>query len=545
MLRTLRPVLALLTRRARGLQSMGALVRALELLALFGTALGATRGDVTGSLLVLAAGSILFVVRSLLQAWLTEETRRTFFNALASSLIEADLLAEPPSAGHDTEPLVYTGVFEAMRISSSILPALIGQLGASVILTGFILTTYSTQVIASGMGALVVVSAILLAAHRFTRGSWNDEAQRLQEVVDGLVCAFRGRLELVASGREADFVTRQRARTEAWSQSALRGSAAAAFVWRGAWVAGALAGVGLFLALQLATEAQPGFGGESWKTALVLLGSAPAFTSAARDAIELVRASLRLEPLVDVLRGRRKPAEGLASIAPPPLPAAIQFRNVSFAYPKGGETAVSHLDFQWTPGKLLVLAGPNGSGKSTVLRLLLGLGLPTNGIIQIGGVDLASLDLAAWRRQLAFVPQQVFLPEGFTVREILRLTAPHATERAIVDALERTELWEVLRKRSLDAPLDELASSLSAGQRQRLWIARALAVGAPMLLMDEPDANLDPAGIELFLQIIRSDPKRAVIVATHGPELIAAGDQVIWLDRGSDAKTVSSSTPTK
>jgi ABC-type transport system involved in cytochrome bd biosynthesis fused ATPase/permease subunit len=139
----------------------------------------------------------------------------------------------------------------------------------------------------------------------------------------------------------------------------------------------------------------------------------------------------------------------------------------------------------------------------------------------------------------------VFLPEGFTVREMLRLTAPHATESAIVDALDRTELWEVLRKRSLDAPLDQLASSLSAGQRQRLWIARALAAETPILLMDEPDANLDPAGIELLLQIIRSDPKRAAIVATHGPELIAAGDKVIWLDRGSVAKTVSPSTPTK
>jgi ABC-type multidrug transport system fused ATPase/permease subunit len=545
MLRTLRPVLALLTSRARGLQFMGALLRALELLAVFGTALGAARGDLRGTLPVLAAGSILFVLRNLLESWLTEETRRTFFNALASSLLKADLLAEPPSAGHDTEPLVFTGVFEAMRISTSILPALIGQLGASVILTGFIVTTYSTQVIASGMAALVVVSIILLAAHRFTRGSWNDEAQRLQEVVDGLVCAFRGRLELVASGREAEFVTRQRARTDAWSRRAHRGSAAAAFVWRGAWVAGALAGAGLFLAPLLGTEAQPALGDESWKTALVLLGSAPAFTSAARDAIELVRASSRLRPLVDVLQGGRKPVEGVASIAPPPLPAAIQFRSVSFAYPNGVGTAINHLDFQWTPGKLLIFAGPNGSGKSTVLRLLLGLGLPTDGIIEIGGVDLASLDLVAWRRQLAFVPQQVFLPEGFTVREMLRLTAPHATESAIVDALDRTELWEVLRKRSLDAPLDQLASSLSAGQRQRLWIARALAAETPILLMDEPDANLDPAGIELLLQIIRSDPKRAAIVATHGPELIAAGDKVIWLDRGSVAKTVSPSTPTK
>jgi ATP-binding cassette subfamily C protein CydCD len=145
-------------------------------------------------------------------------------------------------------------------------------------------------------------------------------------------------------------------------------------------------------------------------------------------------------------------------------------------------------------------------------------------------VDLFALDLRAWRRQIAFVPQRPFLAESLTIREALRLTLPHANERDLERAMDRVGVLDVLRAKSPKRPLDSLASTLSAGQRQRLVLARALAARTPILLLDEPDANLDAAGIELLVDLVRTREKTAIAIAAHTRDLIAAGDQVIWLE---------------
>jgi ATP-binding cassette subfamily C protein CydCD len=207
----------------------------------------------------------------------------------------------------------------------------------------------------------------------------------------------------------------------------------------------------------------------------------------------------------------------------------VRYRNVSYSYASENRPVLDELDFEWNPKGVLVLAGPNGSGKTTVLRLLLGLGKPATGAIEIGGVDLFALDFRAWRRQIAFVPQRPFLPDHLTIRETLRLTLPRTSENDLERALERVGLFESVRTKTPKRPLDTLASTLSAGQRQRLVLARALAAQTPVLLLDEPDANLDAAGLELLLDLLRTRGDTAIAIAAHTHDLVAAGDQVVWL----------------
>jgi ABC-type transport system involved in cytochrome bd biosynthesis fused ATPase/permease subunit len=212
----------------------------------------------------------------------------------------------------------------------------------------------------------------------------------------------------------------------------------------------------------------------------------------------------------------------------PALPPALRFRGVSFAYPAGGTLAVDDVSFEWKPGRVLVLAGPNGSGKSTILYLLLGLGHPTKGKIEVAGLDLFSLDLPAWRRQIAFVPQQPSFPDGLTIRDVFRLTVPDATEEAVVEALEKVGLWQVLQ-RSSGPPLAHAASKLSAGECRRLSLARALAASTPLMILDEPDSNLDAAGTRLLVEILRERSSASIAIAAHSAELIALADEVVRL----------------
>ncbi len=184
--------------------------------------------------------------------------------------------------------------------------------------------------------------------------------------------------------------------------------------------------------------------------------------------------------------GRRPRADARA--------ADIRLDEITVAYPGGRRPALDQVCLSVSPGERIVVTGPSGAGKSTLFALLLGFVQPSGGTITVGGADLAALDAGEWRAQLAWVPQRPYLFPG-TAAENIALGRRDASRAAIRRAARLAgaagfiESWPD----GYDTALGERAAALSAGQRQQLALARAFLRDAPLLLLDEPAAHLDPA----------------------------------------------------
>ena len=215
-----------------------------------------------------------------------------------------------------------------------------------------------------------------------------------------------------------------------------------------------------------------------------------------------------------------------AAQVPPDLRhATIQLNAVSLAYDTRQRAALDHVSCSIRPGDRIVLTGPSGAGKSSLLALLLRFAAPTEGRITVSQegddgadpVDIAGLDLAAWRRQIAWVPQRPHLFEG-TVASNIALGQPDATAADIAQAAAAAGAAEFIAALpgGYAAPLGERGSRLSAGQRQRIALARAFLRDAPLLLLDEPVAHLDPITARQIMDTIgRLMAGRTVLLVTH------------------------------
>ncbi len=211
----------------------------------------------------------------------------------------------------------------------------------------------------------------------------------------------------------------------------------------------------------------------------------------------------------------------------------IVWDDVSVIAPGRSVPTPSGLSGSVRPGEITVLAGPSGSGKTTAILTLLGLLPPTTGRVRLRAGerwhDLADVDVASWRAQVAWVPQRPVLEPG-TLLDVLGSPTPADLERAArasgFDAVVAT-LPDGWRTR-----VGGQARGLSAGQRQRLALTRALLDGLPYLVLDEPTAHLDAASTQLLVGTLRSLAASgcAVLVLTHAPALVAAADRVIRLD---------------
>jgi ATP-binding cassette subfamily C protein CydD len=220
----------------------------------------------------------------------------------------------------------------------------------------------------------------------------------------------------------------------------------------------------------------------------------------------------------------------------------VRLEGVTVAYER--TTALRDVSLTIRPGERIAVIGPSGAGKSTLLGLLLGFVAPTGGRVLVGGVDLSTEDLEAWRRHIAWVPQRPHLFAA-TLAENVALGAPDASGAAIVAAVRAAALDEVVAglPDGLDTMLGERGHGLSSGQRQRVALARAFLRDAPLVLLDEPTARLDGASEAAVLAATRRllTGRTAVLVA-HRPALLTEAHRILRIEDGHLAELARPST---
>jgi ATP-binding cassette, subfamily C, bacterial CydD len=217
------------------------------------------------------------------------------------------------------------------------------------------------------------------------------------------------------------------------------------------------------------------------------------------------------------------PASGDRTDVPDPRRVPIAFEDVTVHFADRAEPALDRLNLTVRPGEIVAVTGPSGCGKSTVANLLLGFVAPSAGLVRIGDVELADLDLDAWRREVAYVPQRSYLFAG-TVAENIALGAADAEPEAIGRAAVAAGLS------GLPGGLSAPVGVLSAGQRQRVALARAFLRDAPLVVLDEPTAGLDPRTEAAVIAAIRRlADGRTVVLMAHRPALRALADRVVEL----------------
>lgn len=211
----------------------------------------------------------------------------------------------------------------------------------------------------------------------------------------------------------------------------------------------------------------------------------------------------------------------------------IVFDNVSFAYEENKEV-LHNVSFQAPKGNVVALVGSSGSGKSTIASLAASFLTPVSGTVTIDGIDMSTVNLNSFRKNLGVVLQDDFLYEG-TIRENILFPRPDATEEELIAAVKGAYVDEFTDRfeDGLDTLIGERGVKLSGGQRQRISIARALLANPKVIILDEATSNLDTES-ELFIQKSLNDlmKDRTTFVIAHRLSTIQKADQILVIEEG-------------
>ena len=281
-------------------------------------------------------------------------------------------------------------------------------------------------------------------------------------------------------------------------------------------------------------------GDVSFETALVVLLLAPeaflplrAVGTSFHAAMDGVSAA---EAAFDVLDQQAPAPAGHARVVPRPTTAtAIELRSATVLHHDRDVAALGSVDLRVGRGEHVALVGASGSGKSTLLGVVLGLVPLASGQALLDGVALDLSDLDAWRSRLAWVPQAPHL-FARSVADNIRIGSRGATDEQVraAAAAAHAEEFVLALPHGFDTLLGERGTGLSVGQVRRIALARAFLRDAPLLLLDEPTAGLDPHSEALVAASLgRLCADRTVLLATHRRELLDPSYRVVELDRGA------------
>jgi ATP-binding cassette subfamily C protein CydD len=279
--------------------------------------------------------------------------------------------------------------------------------------------------------------------------------------------------------------------------------------------------------------------GIGFEQALLILLLAPEFYRPLRDlgtqrhaAMDGKSASERICDILDT----PIPVNTSQSDSPatPTQHFSLEIKNVGYTYPESAKPALQGINLVLQPNTCTALVGRSGAGKSTLATLLMRFNETTTGEILVNGLSLAHFPVEVWRDQVALVPQRPHLFYG-TVRDNILLARPDASDEELAQAATLAGAADFIAQlpQGYSTLLGERGACLSAGQIQRLALARAFLKNAPLLILDEPTSNLDPQSELLIRQALQHLlTNRTVLVIAHRLNTIALADQVAVLEDG-------------
>jgi ATP-binding cassette subfamily C exporter for protease/lipase/ATP-binding cassette subfamily C protein EexD len=248
-----------------------------------------------------------------------------------------------------------------------------------------------------------------------------------------------------------------------------------------------------------------------------------------RGLVEARGAWQRLSQLFD-----SHPAAARGTELPAPR-GALAVENVMLAFPRAERPILRNVAFSLAAGESLGVIGPSAAGKSTLARLLVGVWKPTAGAVRLDGVDVATWDREQLGRHIGYVAQVVELFDGTVAENIARLGEPDSA--AVVRAAQRAYAHDMILRlpKGYDTGTGSAGEALSPGQRQRVALARALYGDPKLVVLDEPNANLDGEGDDALVRALQ-DLREAgvtVVIIAHRPSLLGGVDKMLVLKDGA------------
>jgi thiol reductant ABC exporter CydD subunit len=498
---------------------------------------GAGLSELRGPLTVLAVAVVCRAVLAWAGQVAAHRAAAEVKSQLRRSLLDSAVRLGPSWLGRrnsgELATLTTSGIDALDGYFAQYLPAL----GTAAVLPLAVTAVVLSQDLVSGL--IILVTLPLIPFFAILIGQGTAEATRSQwrtlAVLGGhFLDVVAGLPTLLLFGRAGVQVDRVRDRAEQSRRATMRtlrmaflSSAALEFI---ATISVALVAVAIGLRLVGGTL--------DLRTGLVVLILAPEAYWPLRQVGAQFHASAEglaaAESMIDVIeeRGARQRPPTVA--VPDLAGTTLRVAGVVVQYDRD-RPALAGVDLVVRPGEYVTIAGPSGCGKTTLLWVLLGFIAPSEGRVLLDGprgqVDLADVDPDLWRAHIAWVPQEPWFAPASVIDNV-RLARPDASSAAVDHALRMahaTEFVENLPAGSATV-LGENAAELSAGQRQRLALARAFLRDAPLVLLDEPTAHLDATSEAAVTRAVRHLARnRTVLAVAHRPALLAAGDRVVHL----------------
>jgi ATP-binding cassette subfamily B protein/subfamily B ATP-binding cassette protein MsbA len=336
-----------------------------------------------------------------------------------------------------------------------------------------------------------------------------------------------------AFGREPEAVQRLSARADESVRANQR------LVWTQLWF-----GAAIGVAMAAGTAAVVGVGAHRVLAGHLTVGDVLVFlgylallyqpvSALSQSAAAIAASRMQLGRVFEVLDRVPEVRDRPGALPPASVRGAVALRGVNFDY-EPGRGALHDVDLELEPGSVVALVGSTGAGKSTLASLLLRFHDPTAGSVQLDGRDLRDLPLAWLRSQVSVVLQDTVLFSA-TVAENIRYACPGASRAATEEAARLAQADAFIRElpEGYDTMLGERGANLSAGQRQRLAIARAFLKDAPLLVLDEPtsalDATTEAALLDALERLVRG---RTTLLIAHRLATLRLADEIVVLDRG-------------
>ncbi len=248
---------------------------------------------------------------------------------------------------------------------------------------------------------------------------------------------------------------------------------------------------------------------------------------------QLTEAFAGLDRTREVLAELRENQDTGRTVAIGPIKGQVEFENVGFSY-EAGKQVLFDVSFRSEPGTVTALVGPSGSGKSTIISLILAFHAPTEGRIEVDGLDLSKIRLDTFRTQLGVVLQDTFLFDG-TIEQNIAFARPGATKEQILEACRIARVDEFAQnfEKKYDTIVGERGVKLSGGQRQRVSIARAILADPRILILDEATSSLDSESEALIQEGLKYLMQgRTTFVIAHRLSTIRRADQILVVEGG-------------